>query len=202
MKKTLLASIAVLGVTMVAGLFVHKRAQAGLQGCGNGTPSCNNNGVCGAFTAGGCIFTESRASCRDCRVCGDGVLDLGEGCDDGNRVSGDGCDANCKNEDPCAVHSRPGISNPTVQACVCNIQPACCNSSWGQSCLQIGEVYCGTKCDCQQHAPGSIYPFPDVDACICDSGGGGQFMPDPYCCENWWDGQCIGEAQMCGISCQ
>ena len=27
--------------------------------------------------------------------CGDGVVDAGESCDDGNRVSGDGCDANC-----------------------------------------------------------------------------------------------------------
>jgi cysteine-rich repeat protein len=28
-------------------------------------------------------------------VCGDGVLDAGEQCDDGNGTSGDGCDANC-----------------------------------------------------------------------------------------------------------
>lgn len=28
-------------------------------------------------------------------VCGDGVTDAGEACDDGNRVEGDGCDSNC-----------------------------------------------------------------------------------------------------------
>jgi cysteine-rich repeat protein len=28
-------------------------------------------------------------------VCGDGVVDLGEQCDDGNAVDGDGCDSNC-----------------------------------------------------------------------------------------------------------
>jgi cysteine-rich repeat protein len=28
-------------------------------------------------------------------VCGDGTVDLGEACDDGNTVGGDGCDANC-----------------------------------------------------------------------------------------------------------
>ena len=28
-------------------------------------------------------------------MCGDGVVDFGEGCDDGNLVDGDGCDSNC-----------------------------------------------------------------------------------------------------------
>lgn len=31
----------------------------------------------------------------DCPVCGDGVLDAGEECDDGNLMDGDGCSANC-----------------------------------------------------------------------------------------------------------
>ena len=42
---------------------------------------------------------DSPAKCRtDCSVpvCGDGVLDGGEICDDGNNVGGDGCSANCK----------------------------------------------------------------------------------------------------------
>ena len=30
-----------------------------------------------------------------CAICGDGVLGAGEECDDGNHLSGDGCDANC-----------------------------------------------------------------------------------------------------------
>ncbi|APR87747.1 hypothetical protein A7982_13096 [Minicystis rosea] len=42
---------------------------------------------------------NSPSSCRkDCSIpiCGDGVLDGGEVCDDGNTVGGDGCAANCK----------------------------------------------------------------------------------------------------------
>jgi cysteine-rich repeat protein len=34
--------------------------------------------------------------CRsDCTDCGDGTLDTGESCDDGNNVSGDGCEPDC-----------------------------------------------------------------------------------------------------------
>ena len=31
----------------------------------------------------------------NCQICGDGILDPGEGCDDGNVLNGDGCDAHC-----------------------------------------------------------------------------------------------------------
>ncbi len=35
----------------------------------------------------------------DCEaLCGDGALDLGETCDDGNTTAGDGCDASCQSE--------------------------------------------------------------------------------------------------------
>lgn len=32
--------------------------------------------------------------------CGDGVLDSGEVCDDGNNIDGDGCSADCSYIDP------------------------------------------------------------------------------------------------------
>jgi cysteine-rich repeat protein len=41
---------------------------------------------------------DAPAACRlDCTIprCGDGILDGGEACDDGNTVSGDGCSADC-----------------------------------------------------------------------------------------------------------
>lgn len=31
-------------------------------------------------------------------VCGDGILDVSESCDDGNTLNGDGCDAMCNTE--------------------------------------------------------------------------------------------------------
>lgn len=39
--------------------------------------------------------------CRGGPVCGDGVLDEGEQCDDGNNVDGDGCSAECTVESYC-----------------------------------------------------------------------------------------------------
>ncbi len=42
---------------------------------------------------------DSPAKCRtSCTIpkCGDGILDGGEVCDDGNTNSGDGCSSNCK----------------------------------------------------------------------------------------------------------
>ena len=41
------------------------------------------------------------ASDTDCQVCGNGRMDPGEDCDDGNVKSGDGCSATCQPENPC-----------------------------------------------------------------------------------------------------
>jgi cysteine-rich repeat protein len=44
------------------------------------------------------VAEDVPSACRpDCTIprCGDGVLDAGEACDDGNTVSGDGCAADC-----------------------------------------------------------------------------------------------------------
>ena len=46
-----------------------------------------------------CALVLSGTACGDDGPdrCGDGVLDQGEQCDDGNRMSGDGCNALCLN---------------------------------------------------------------------------------------------------------
>jgi cysteine-rich repeat protein len=50
----------------------------------------------------GLVDCADAADCADdpaCQpVCGDGVLDPGEGCDDGNTTPGDGCSATCDRE--------------------------------------------------------------------------------------------------------
>ena len=55
---------------------------------------------------------ESGDGCpADCsEPCGDGVLDPGEVCDDGNRIDGDGCSADCRAIDGIALVSPPAVA--------------------------------------------------------------------------------------------
>lgn len=81
--------------------------------------------------------------------CGDGVVDKGEGCDDGNRVNGDGCSAICKSEMlPC------GLPDPSAATCSrdaeCGFGNECVRKGCTPSvcgCSDVGPVIC-TK-DCQ-----------------------------------------------------
>lgn len=58
----------------------------------------------GTFTLGTCVLDEcvadpSQCEADQCRLvgdlCGDGKVDPGEECDDGNNIDGDGCDSDC-----------------------------------------------------------------------------------------------------------
>ncbi len=70
----------------------------------------------------------------DCGSCGDGVLDLGEDCDDGDTVDGDGCDGACQCE--------PGVCGDGLVSC-------------GESC-DDGATTPGDGCDelCRLEAAG------------------------------------------------
>jgi cysteine-rich repeat protein len=69
------------------------------------SPTASVSSVLTAIRASGLPITDSRNGLTIPRLqvrnaviellCGNGVLNPGEQCDDGNRVSGDGCDANC-----------------------------------------------------------------------------------------------------------
>ncbi|MDY0004136.1 MAG: DUF4215 domain-containing protein [Polyangia bacterium] len=92
-------------------------------GCGDGVKDASElcddgNNVSGDGCSAGCLVefvcgndyceTESYESCelcpRDCCPdCGNGILDEGEGCDDGNNVGGDGCSKGCRDEDGVAT---------------------------------------------------------------------------------------------------
>lgn len=62
-------------------------------GAGNRAPAGQ---VCpqGSFVIG--FDAESNILCS--AMCGNGILDAGEACDDGNAVAGDGCSASCRTE--------------------------------------------------------------------------------------------------------
>jgi cysteine-rich repeat protein len=74
-------------------------------------------------------------------VCGNHTLNLRESCDDGNRVSGDGCTANCQLE-----HGYCSTASGAVQA---RSGPALC---LGQADCAAGQLcdttHCGQVCTC------------------------------------------------------
>jgi len=62
-------------------------------------PPCNDNNAC---TADQCVTNGATAFCRNTPLdscgggqCGNGIVEPGEQCDDGNLVNGDGCHADC-----------------------------------------------------------------------------------------------------------
>jgi cysteine-rich repeat protein len=49
-----------------------------------------------------CVVVGSAAACQTPQaVCGDGIVEAGEVCDDGNTTSGDGCSADCQSDETC-----------------------------------------------------------------------------------------------------
>lgn len=64
----------------------------------NGTAQESNGAHSGAI---GVMPNLAKASLQALDMCGDGKTEVGEVCDDGNRVSGDGCSADCKSNETC-----------------------------------------------------------------------------------------------------
>ena len=94
---------------------------------------CLGRGACGVGVDGdatcACADGYSGVLCDTPRnVCGDGVLNSGEACDDGNALVGDGCDGLCAIEEgwTCAqtlaadVTPVSGVANTYVSTCVPN----------------------------------------------------------------------------------
>ena len=78
-------------------------------------------------------------TCRaNCTVCGDGHLDAGELCDDGNNVNGDGCENNCTPTTKCGdgiVGNTPGET--------CDPPGSVPDPASGDNECRVGCTYCG-----------------------------------------------------------
>ena len=71
--------------------------------------------------------------------CGNGKVDPGEQCDDGNNVNGDGCEADCTPEvvsETCA-----GVTAPTGAAGTCTVTAGDATKLFTATVLTPGHVY-------------------------------------------------------------
>ena len=111
--------------------------------CGDGTipvPSgCSGQNGLFYGDGKGCSKTCTKEpNCRDssgknqaCTTsCGDGNIDPGEDCDDGNQVSGDGCSSDCKKEDGFVCTTTPQADSSP-----------CTNPANGTTCLEMPVIY-------------------------------------------------------------
>jgi len=83
----------------------------GTDTCYLGSCSQHSGNPCASGSDPGCC-DESAGACRqscDSKVCGDGIIEFGEQCDDNNTTSGDGCSANCTVETGFSCVGQPSI---------------------------------------------------------------------------------------------
>jgi len=89
--------------------------EAGESSTGPGCPAGQDGCPCAANDACDPGLVCVQGSCGPAApVCGDGELDPGEACDDGNQINGDGCEANCTKTamqalDNCGYESGDGV---------------------------------------------------------------------------------------------
>ena len=148
--------------------------------CGNG--ECHDDETC----------VTCPEDCAICPPCGD---DKCNGVEDCVSCEGDcgPCEGGC-----CADNGSIGCDALSCQDLVCAQDNFCCANTWdgicaGQAeelcvgCMDVGDC-CGTDheagCENQQ-----------VEDCVC--------ALDPWCCNNNWDGLCVGESEEdCGANCE
>ncbi len=114
--------------------------------------------------AGGVVFNPGRvdkattlAGYPNCPVCGDGVVQAGEGCDDGNLSAGDGCAPSCTPEAGYTCVDSPSACSPTCGDGVV-IAPEQCddgnltsNDGCGPTCTtDVGWTCTGAPSTCTQ----------------------------------------------------
>ena len=126
-------------------------------------------------------------------TCGDGVVQLGEGCDDGNRVDCDGCSAACTLETGCGDGVRCG-----AEACDdgnsddCDGCSATCGVEIGSTCGDgVASAACGEQCD----PPGPLCTAQCQRVPVCGDG----HVDGSEACDDGNTDDCDGCSSACAV---
>jgi len=130
------------------------------QECMDQCASCKDGTTCSACAEG---FSYNQATFQ-CEVatCGDGVVDAGEQCDDGNQFNGDGCTTSCTIE---VGFYCPFTGGSCYSICGDNVQASNEQCDDGNNLSGDG---CDYKCQledgyfCEQNTAGKLGPFADT----------------------------------------
>lgn len=220
------------GVTDPAEVCDDGNAEAG-DGC---NPDCTESSVCGdmicdllmgeecSVCAQDCCicgdgtcdtsFGETCAMCPSecCPACGDGKIDPGEECDDGNNTAGDGCGTGCDDEDEQATCGNGFLeageecddgNSTTSDGCsaACVIEFTCgdetCDAMAGETC-QLCQKDCCPDCGDGIIGPGEECDMAALDGVTCANTcyDGGTLVCTPYCTFDF--SVCTGDLPVCG----
>ncbi|HQK16255.1 MAG TPA: DUF4215 domain-containing protein [Polyangiaceae bacterium] len=182
MKKRMYACLGRVGVAILVLGCCHCGSREEGDTAQNETDSGKKDGGEDALTETGPVLdvgtgdSKDESPSEDGQVvgCGDGVIQPGEVCDDGNNVSGDGCSANCdviENDYAC-----PYPGEPCVSTVVCGDKRIS-----GQETCDDGNDVSGDGCssDCQLE-PGWICPVEGV-RCVAAACGDGIVAGNEEC---------------------
>ncbi len=117
--------------------------------------------------------------------CGDGVVDSGEMCDDGNGSDGDGCSSSCRVEPGFSCHNVPSECSPVCGNSILNVGEGCDDGN-----LDDGD---GCSSSCWVEVGFSCQGMPSVCAPLC---GNGIVEPGEAC-----DDGNVETGDGCGFSC-
>jgi hypothetical protein len=93
----------------------------------------------------------------------------------------------------CEAHGGAGCADATIQDCVCQQVPSCCQSAWDLVCVElVSSLSCGScKGDCCTSTSVTGCNDSAIEACVCKG--------DTGCCDDHWDDFCVTLVD--GLSC-